>query len=115
MATKPNASLASLDLTNLHVPLAGRDRDPVVELPQPERMPPQASKPTPIAPRRATSAERETPAPRKREHLIPYSIRLPLSMVNTLDELKKEDYVITELVRDFIAQGLKAMGVKEPK
>lgn len=46
-----------------------------------------------------------------REHLIPYSVRLPLSQIDALDKLcRSRNIDKSNLVRDFIAAGLKSLG-----
>jgi hypothetical protein len=127
MAHKPTASLASLDLAALRVPLpVGRDRtDEPADDPAPARLPPHSVKSDRRPPQRVQPADISRgvqairavlpPAPRKREHLVPYSIRIPLAMIEQLDELKRQDYVISDLLRNFIAKGLTELGVKEPR
>ena len=46
-----------------------------------------------------------------REHLIPYSVRLPLSQIDALDKIcRARNIDKSNLVRDFIAAGLKSLG-----
>ena len=46
-----------------------------------------------------------------REHLIPYSVRLPLSQIDALDKLcRSRNIDKSNLVRDFISAGLKSLG-----
>ncbi len=42
----------------------------------------------------------------QKERLVGCSFRLPVSQVEALDALKKQGVVVSELVRDFIAEGL---------
>lgn len=115
MATKHSAPLNSLSLETMHVPLAGRDRsvEEPADVPT-AKMPSHSVKADRRPPTRAFTQELAAPSPRKKEYLIPYSVRLPLSTIERLDGLKSE-YMIGELLRDFIAYGLQNMSRIVPK
>jgi hypothetical protein len=87
-------------LAEAHVPLAGRNR-PAAE-PSSDRIPPHSD----------TTVLEMYPSlgtPPK-EHLIPFSARIPVSMLDELTEVcDKHGIDKSSLVRDFIAEGLRRL------